>query len=742
MIKNINMRNCATYNGTGASLSDCKKINFIYGANGSGKTTISKFLQNPSMDSFADCNIEWDSNDREKIYVYNRTFREENFRQTDIQGVFTIGHASIEEHNELDLLKAELDNRLKERNEALNSLQKKKEAKLDKENKFKKDIWELIFKKYDPTFSEAFAGLRNNKEKFYEHAITRFSKYKDNQHTEEELQKRAKTLFGNRPESCDAIVFSGDCFIEEINKIVDDELWGTVIVGSDDVEIGKLIHSLNNNDWVLKGKQYLTNESDICPFCQQHTITASFREQLNNFFDVTFNEQFASVETLEQRYNNNVADLLNALSLVTSNVNIIKTGDFDKAKFENVVNDIRQKHINNQTLIKEKLNEPGRKISLNSFRTQFDEIRKIILECNRNIETHNNLVEHFKDEHTILVNDIWLYILKENKQLFSSYKSDIKNIDKAIEGLSTKDKSLETCIEGKKLEIEEKNKNFTSVQPTIDEINRTLKAYGFNNFMIAPSTSVENSYQIQREDGSIATNTLSEGEETFISFLYFMQQQKGAINPNEVSERKILVLDDPISSLDSTILYIVSAMVKDLANDVIHGNSDVSQLFVLTHNVFFHKEASFIDGKPNNQNGNINYWMVSKDINVSTIKSFGMVNPISTSYELLWQELRESSGSSLVTIQNIMRRIIENYFRMLGKGKDAFIQAQFDSVEEQLICKSLFHWINDGSHMITDDLYIDPYTDSIERYRDVFHKIFIKTNNEAHYNMMMGLLTD
>ena len=79
---------------------------------------------------------------------------------------------------------------------------------------------------------------------------------------------------------------------------------------------------------------------------------------------------------------------------------------------------------------------------------------------------------------------------------------------------------------------------------------------------------------------------------------------------------------------------------------------------------------------------------------------------------------------------------------MLGKNRDAYIESQFDTAEEQMICKSLFYWINDGSHTITDDLFIDPYTDSIERYMEVFRQIFIKTGNEAHYNMMMGIIND
>lgn len=95
-------------------------------------------------------------------------------------------------------------------------------------------------------------------------------------------------------------------------------------------------------------------------------------------------------------------------------------------------------------------------------------------------------------------------------------------------------------------------------------------------------------------DGTLASNTLSEGEETFISFLYFLQFAKGSVDILKVSSRRVLVLDDPICSLDSTVLYIVSSLVKGLIKDTRDGKSDVEQIFVLTHNVFFHKKQPLL----------------------------------------------------------------------------------------------------------------------------------------------------
>ena len=134
----------------------------------------------------------------------------------------------------------------------------------------------------------------------------------------------------------------------------------------------------------------------------------------------------------------------------------------------------------------------------------------------------------------------------------------------------------------------------------------------------------------------------------------------------------------------------------------------------------------------------VNYWIISKDNNISSIRAFEKNNPIKTSYELLWQELKTNTNASLVTTQNIMRRILENYFSILGKDIDERIVNSFDTTEDKMICRSLISWINDGSHSIPDDLYIDSYTDSIDRYKEIFKEIFIKMDHKAHYDMMMS----
>ena len=75
---------------------------------------------------------------------------------------------------------------------------------------------------------------------------------------------------------------------------------------------------------------------------------------------------------------------------------------------------------------------------------------------------------------------------------------------------------------------------------------------------------------------------------------------------------------------------------------------------------------------------------------------------------------------------------------MMGKRRDEMLTDSFDTAEDRMIADLLFYWMNDGSHSIPDDLYIDSFSDAIPRYRRVFREIFERAGHGAHYDMMMG----
>ena len=129
------------------------------------------------------------------------------------------------------------------------------------------------------------------------------------------------------------------------------------------------------------------------------------------------------------------------------------------------------------------------------------------------------------------------------------------------------------------------------------------------------------------------------------------------------------------------------------------------------------------------------FWVIRKSDLVSKIEKHDS-NPIKTSYDLLWGEVRRPDRSNL-TIQNTLRRILENYFKILGGVDPDNICSMFEG-KGKLVCKSLFSWVNDGSHFAHDDLYISIDSSMVETYLIVFREIFKKSGHSEHYKMMMG----
>lgn len=108
MIESIKIENEASYGSPGEILSGLSKHNFIYGSNGTGKTTISKVIANES--AFSDCGLVWRGGTKLEPLVYNRDFVEKNFDQSsELKGIFTLGEKDKEALDKIKTTKQEVD---------------------------------------------------------------------------------------------------------------------------------------------------------------------------------------------------------------------------------------------------------------------------------------------------------------------------------------------------------------------------------------------------------------------------------------------------------------------------------------------------------------------------------------------------------------------------------------------------------------------------------------------------------
>lgn len=730
MISSIEMKNVATFDTVGIKIDDLKKVNFIYGANGSGKTTISNFISNQGEPTFTDCRIYWENDIQIKTLVFNKDFKEKNFGQSTIPGVFTIGQAPTSEIADIEGMRRslmEIEDEGKERKIKITELSTRKE---EQEEIFKENVWKDIYKKYEVVFNGAFERVKSKKEAFKDRVLEEFYKNNSTLESRDYLENRAKVLFQKSPNKLSLINIID---FDRLLQIESNVIWQKKIIGKADVEIAKLIQRLNINDWVNEGRNYLSDD-EVCPFCQQKTISNTFRRQLESYFDETFTHDINLVKALAREYNTQAQNLINILLIVENNEKDNPESKLSMQLYTSLLRTVETQFISNKELLNNKIKEPSRIIDLISVEQNLENLKQLIVAANKAIKEHNTLVDNYQNERFGLIKSIWKYLIEENRQTISLFINDRDKRTRDINALQAKRDDLESRYRALKGKIREASRNITSVQASVDDINRRLISYGFTNFKIVESKGHKNQYQIEREDGTIAEKTLSEGEITFITFLYFMQLAKGSLSPDNITERRILVIDDPVSSLDSNVLYVVSSLIRDLIKHITDDKdtSIVSQLILLTHNVYFHKEASYKSNKKQT-----NYWILRRNKSVSAIQSFEKDNPIKNSYELLWQELKNKNGNYGVTIQNTMRRILETYFMVFGGYELSEMDMQFDKQQDQEIYRSLLCWTHDGSHNIPDDVYVEQIDNNINVYFDVFKAIFDKTNHIAHYNMMM-----
>lgn len=732
MIESIKIKDFATFDEKGVEISNCKKVNFIYGGNGCGKTTISRYLSEQDNSDYQACSIQWDDKGVLPILVYNNYFKEKSFASTDVPGVFTLGEATNEELLAINTKRKELDKHKDDAAKKQGSIKVLKENREEEDLNFREVVWKDIYKKYEFTFKEAFKGSAGSKKSFKDKLLREYSTKINPSLNLSSLTDRAEALFGKELYILELIKSVNGSII---TKIEENNYWDKVIVGKQDVNISKLIRKLNNADWVNMGREYIHNDN-VCPFCQQETITEKFRKEIEEYFSGEYEENIQQIVKLRESYNITTEEVINKFKDIEQKEKLNNDTKLNIDRYSQNLSSLINIIEANKLVIQQKVKEPSKKIRLNESESLLNKLSKDIEEANNEIKKHNMLVKNYTKESEILISDIWSFLIDENRGVIEAF---ITKDNGLLQGINNLNKQLDdTNKKVKKLsdEIKVDTRNVTSVEHSVNEINDILKSYDFNGFRIV-SSERKNYYQIQRDDGTIANDTLSEGEVSFITFLYYLQCIKGGTTADNVTDNRIIVVDDPISSLDSSVLFIVSSLLKQIIKSTKDDESRIKQVFIFTHNVYFHKEVSFINGRIK-EDKNTNYWILKKSSNISEIKAYEMKNPINTSYELLWRELYENSELSSITIQNTMRRILETYFNILGGYRDEDIIEKFPENERE-ICRSLLCWINDGSHGISDDLYIERPDDIADKYYKVFKRIFVLTRHEEHYNMMMKI---
>ena len=739
MIERIGIRGVASYSDDNEQIVEPKKVNFLFGLNGSGKTTISRYLASPSNEKYSKCQIE-DHDPDLKYYVYNHDYVIENFSAETIPGVFTLGKDSIETKTKREQLTEEI--------KILNEIIDKKNKEIDgtddspgyqqRLTKLVEDYTNAFWKikqsldQDGSSLLKALSGVLANKRLFKEKLLSEYQNNKSELLDRKDLENQCKRLFDSSAEKVNPLPKTPQ--FEQLLSLEQDDILKMVIVGKENVAISELIQKLGNSAWFNNGRQYLEFSNGKCPFCQQK-LPDNFAQQIEDYFDKTYETNIKRVSTLKENYLFFANQLESCIQSLVDSSNEFLDCNVLSDKF-----DILKKILNtNIERIEKKQLIPSSIVKLDSIKDISTSIKMLIQEANDAISKHNARIDNIKIEKEKLKSSVWKYIVTNLSLEINDYNRKMKEIQLSLDNANTEKRNADVEYRRKKAELHEVEKSLTSIIPTANGINGMLKKYGFTNFWLE-TDDVNKTYYFVRANNEPAFETLSEGERNFVTFLYYIYTLQGNMDESGHKDNKVLVIDDPVSSLDNDVLFLVSTLIRDKFESVYDDNNSegIKQIFIFSHNLYFFKEVSFEKGVRKNQTG---FWIVSKTNDVSTIKRYDD-NPVSSTYEMLWDEVKLAKDNpanvNTASLANVMRRILEYYFKFLG-GKDLnrFHRAFLDG--DRQVFKSLISWVNAGSHSSFDDFSATPALYNTETFLKVFEELFRKTDHLSHYNMMMGI---
>lgn len=219
-------------------------------------------------------------------------------------------------------------------------------------------------------------------------------------------------------------------------------------------------------------------------------------------------------------------------------------------------------------------------------------------------------------------------------------------------------------------------------QEPADELNRELRAYlGHDDIQVSVEAT---GYRLVRR-GNAATN-LSEGERTAIAFLYFLKSLR---DRSFDLKNGIVVVDDPISSLDSNALYSAFGFMK-------RRLCDAGQLFVLTHNYTFLRQVrnwfGYLNRGKARQGFPARFYMLRASYvgghRSSAIESMDpFLRKYESEYHYLFKRIVDASafpgGGALETyyeLPNLARRLLEAFLVFKVPDEDT-LHARLEAIE-------------------------------------------------------------
>lgn len=685
------------------SMANFERFNLIYGWNGSGKTTLSQLFssfEKGNVDRFPDAKYKIETDEGEftqgtsytkKIRVFNQQYISQNIDMLSCKAspIYILG----EENKKLaeSIRKDEIS--LRGNPDVQGDFGKIKELSLKKKERTQKenalgDLFTSVAKIIGSNISGVLARdyRKNNAEKDFELLGSKFLL------SPQEKEINLSTL--KQQEMGILGILSKDNIEADAKDLISDAkslLNRTVEV----VAIARLQENPTISQWVEQGlKLHQHENSKKCEFCDQLLPEDRIRV-LAAHFNAADKMMKEDIDALDKRLENLQQSIQNTSVFDKANLYTefqeeysLKKNEFESAKHY-LINSILQiiKETENKKLHTTDSQDLIGSINIESYIASIETLN----DC---IKKHNEKSRNFSKAKKDAQEKLKKHYLSEIFDKVQALNTDIEKIDKEIGVLENGNPENPDDIGIKRLQarIDENKNKISQSGLACDEINKQLETFLGRKELVF---EVDKDGYLLKRNGELAKN-LSEGEKTAIAFVYFIIHLK---DRDFNIEDGIVVIDDPISSLDSNSLFQAFSFLKNAVQDCV-------QVFIFTHNFdFMQLIINWLKGAYQNKS---KYYMIKNlNVNDSRVAKVDVLDKLLISYSSEYQYLfktlytftPDGTIDSVYHLPNIARKVLDNFLMIMipdnSTSYKKLEKIKFDENKKTAIYK----FTNDQSHI-------------------------------------------
>lgn len=636
----------------------------VYGKNGSGKSSISKGIQEYSSNIFSEYNslsfydnedkiIDFDEDYKKSIHVYNESYVNSNLKLEE-DGLNTI--VMFGEQIELDKVIKVQNQNLENLENSLNKKEEELKKFNDKKNKSSPIYYEnrvISELKKDNGWAKRDADIKGNSRKSSVNISVANTIYNGkSSEKRENLSSKFLELECMYKKASDGVKIINVLkkpihVISEMIKL--EKLLKKEIMEPKVTDREKTIMLL-----IQEGEQKLVESAkskfeksdiEICPFCLQ-SISQSYKKDL--------------IYSINQILNKEVEEHTEELKTTRLDLISMELKDYIKVDEELVKQ------------ISDKINETNDEIHrINDLKEQKIEniytpiiLKSDICELVKNLNQLIDSIEKQKDIYNSNIdekNHIKNKLIKTNDQLtwfdIKDNYLDMLNQRNAHKNKVEEIKKLKSDIKKLKEEIKINESKKSNVDIAVDKINGYLEYIFFEKGRIKLQVE-DNKYIVLSRGKAIKLKNLSIGERNAMSLCYFISKvQEKCTEETAFRNELFLVFDDPISSFDIENKVGIYSFMRYILSCILKSNEN-SRILIFTHEIeaMYHFEKLCKDIKVKYKT----YEIMNKQLlNFNIFKQNEYSKMIEMIYHYAKQNVEYQSNDS--TIGNTMRRVLEAF---------------------------------------------------------------------------------